>query len=116
VAFALEMFRSFPLELSGAMRKHQLQLADRQCRMAELSQRVQDTVVLLVTALYAEQQKNEVTKAAADILCQDLRRKLTGQRPSDSYFHDVAKLADRVIAGEFNELADVPREQIMMPY
>ena len=47
-------------EISGAMRKHQLKLADRQCRMAELSQRVQDTVVMLVTALWGHQQKNEV--------------------------------------------------------
>ncbi len=30
------------LEISGVMVKHQLKLADRQCRMAELSQRLQD--------------------------------------------------------------------------
>jgi len=35
------------------MRKHQLKLPDRQCRMAELSQRVQDVVTILVTALWA---------------------------------------------------------------
>ena len=73
------------------MVKHQLKLADRQCRMAELSQRVQDTVTMLVTALWAHQQKNEVAVAAADILCQDLRRKLTGERPSDRYFRDVGR-------------------------
>src|SRR5262249_6598135 len=99
VAFALDRFQRFPRELSGAMRKHQLKLADRQCRMAELSQRVQDTVVLLVTALWAHHRKNEVTTAAADILCQDLRRKLTGKRPTDRYFRDASKLADLVIGG-----------------
>src|SRR5262249_48285697 len=52
LAFALTMFQRHPRELSDAMRKHQLKLADRQCRMAELSQRVQDTVVLVVTALW----------------------------------------------------------------
>ena len=35
------------------MTKHQLKLADRQCRMAELSQRVQDLVVILATSLWA---------------------------------------------------------------
>ena len=63
------------------MRKHQLKLAGRQCRMAELSQRVQDTVVLLVTALWAHQAKTPTTIMAADVMCQDLRCKLRGARP-----------------------------------
>jgi alkylation response protein AidB-like acyl-CoA dehydrogenase len=116
LAFALRQFQRFPVEISGAMRKHQLKLADRQCRMAELSQRVQDTVVLLVTALWGHQQKQEAATAAADMLCQDLRRKLTGQRPSDSYFRDAARLADLVIAGGFDDLAGVPRTDILMRY
>jgi alkylation response protein AidB-like acyl-CoA dehydrogenase len=116
VSFALDAFHGAPREISAAMRKHQLKLADRQCRMAELSQRVQDMVVLLVTALWAHQQRDETAGAAADILCQDLRRKLTGQRPSDSYFRDAGKLADAVIGGGFEALAGVPRTEILMPY
>lgn len=116
VTFALRMFRRFPLELSGAMRKHQLKLADRQCRIAELSQRVQDAVVLLVTALWGKKQKDEASIAAADILCQDLRRKLTGERPSDRYFRDASKLADMVIGGGFEVIAGAPRAEIMMKY
>jgi hypothetical protein len=98
------------------MRKHQLKLADRQCRMAELSQRVQDVVVLLVTALWGHQQKDPVAVGAADILCQDLRRKLTGKRPSDWYFRDASKLADMIIGGGFEALVGAPREAILMPY
>jgi alkylation response protein AidB-like acyl-CoA dehydrogenase len=116
VAFALNLFRGFPLELSGTMRKHQLKLADRQCRMAELSQRVQDAVILLVTALWGGQQTNEAAVAAADILCQDLRRKLTGERPSDRYFRDASKLADVIIRGGFDALAGAPRAEILMRY
>jgi alkylation response protein AidB-like acyl-CoA dehydrogenase len=116
LAFALRHFQRFPAEISGTMRKHQLKLADRQCRMAELSQRVQDTVVLLVTALWAHRQGKEAAVAAADILCQDLRRRLTGARPSDAYFRDAGRLADLVLAGGFEELADVPRADILMPY
>ena len=116
VAFALAQFPRFPMELSGAMRKHQLKLADRQCRMAELSQRVQDTVVMLVTALWATKQSSPVAVAAADILCQDLTRKLTGQRPPDSYFRAAGQLADTIIAGGFEELAGVPRGEILMRY
>jgi alkylation response protein AidB-like acyl-CoA dehydrogenase len=116
VGFALEQFKKSPVELSGAMRKHQLKLADRQCRMAELSQRLQDVVTILVTALWANQQKDQVTIGAADILCQDLRRKLTGARPSDRYFRDASKLADVIIGGGFEALAGVPREEILMKY
>jgi acyl-CoA dehydrogenase len=116
VDFALESFGRHRKELSAAMVKHQLKLADRQCRMTELSQRVQDTVVMLVTALWGGGQKNEVAVSAADIMCQDLRRKLTGARPSDSYFRDVGRLADLILAGGFEGLAGVPAAEILMRY
>jgi hypothetical protein len=84
--------------------------------MAELSQRVQDVVTILVTALWGQRQKDEAAVAAADMLCQDLRRKLTGQRPTDKYFRDAGKLADLILAGGFETLAGVPRQEIMMKY
>lgn len=46
VAFAQRMLARLPLEVSGAMVKHQLKLADRQCRLAHLSRRVQDTIIM----------------------------------------------------------------------
>ena len=49
-------------------------------------------------------------------MCQDLRRKLTGERPSDRYFKDVGKLAEMILAGGFEELAGIPREEILMSY
>jgi hypothetical protein len=98
------------------MRKHQLKLADRQCRMAEVSQRVQDTVVLLVTALWADKQKSEAVVAATDLLCQDLHRKLTGGRPSDAYLRQVGQVADMILAGGYEALAGVPAEEILMRY
>ncbi len=116
LAFALDRFGRFPSEISAVLRKHQLKLADRQCRIAELSQRVQDTLVILVTALWAHGQRDEVAVAAADILCQDLRRKLTGKRPSDRYFRDVGQLADMILSGGFEVLTGVPREEILMRY
>jgi acyl-CoA dehydrogenase len=116
INFAIDQFGKAPVELSRAMVKHQLKLADRQSRMAELSQRVQDTVTILVTALWGQRQKDEAAIAAADILCQDLQRKLTGQRPTDKYFRDTGKLADLILAGGFESLAGVPRQEIMMKY
>jgi acyl-CoA dehydrogenase len=116
VDFALEMFGTLRGEVSAAMEKYQLKLADRQCMMAELSQRVQETVVILVTALWGHRQKGAASVAAADIVCQDLRRKLTGKRPDGKYFKAVAELADVILKGGFEELAGVPRGEIMMKY
>jgi alkylation response protein AidB-like acyl-CoA dehydrogenase len=116
VDFALAQFKRARLELSAALRKHQLKLADRQCRIAELSQRVQDVVTVLVTALWAHQQKDEAVTAAADMLCQDLRRKLTGRRPSDASFREAGRLADVILGGGFETLAGVPRDEILMKY
>jgi alkylation response protein AidB-like acyl-CoA dehydrogenase len=116
VDFALESFGRLRGEVTGAMEKYQLKLADRQCRMAELSQRLQDNVVILVTALWSHRQGHDAAIAAADILCQDLRRKLTGKRPSDHYFRDASKLADVILSGGFEAIAGVPRDEIMMKY
>ena len=74
------------------------------------------TITMLVTALWAHQQKSEVAVAAADILCQDLRRKLTGERPSDSYFRDVGRVADLVLSGGYEALTGVERAEILMRY
>jgi alkylation response protein AidB-like acyl-CoA dehydrogenase len=116
VDFALEGFGRLRGEVAGAMEKYQLKLADRQCRMAELSQRIQENLVLLVTALWGHRQGKEASIAAADILCQDLRRKLTGERPSDHYFRDASRLADVILSGGFEAIAGVPREEILMKY
>jgi len=116
VDFAMEMLNSSPIELSEAMVKHQLKLADRQCRIAEMSQRVQDTIIILVTSLWAHQQGDETIIAAADILCQDLTRKLTGERPSDQYFRACGKLADMIIAGGMPSLNGIHKDEIIFPY
>ncbi|MFO0928231.1 MAG: hypothetical protein U0736_14530 [Gemmataceae bacterium] len=50
VDLAIGLFARHRKEITATMVKHQLKLADRQCRMAELSHRVQDTLTMLVTA------------------------------------------------------------------
>lgn len=114
--FALEQLHQSPVELSENMVKHQLKLPDRQCRIAEMSQRVQDAIIILVTALWAHNDGDKVRIAAADILCQDLTRKLTGERPSDEYFKACSKLADLIIAGEYKEIQGINKEEILLSY
>jgi acyl-CoA dehydrogenase len=104
------------LEISGVMTRHQLKLADRQCRMAELSQRVQDLVVILATSVWAGHQSSALVQDAADILCQDLTRKLTGKRPTDAYYRAVTKLGAKIAEGGFEAIAGLQAEPILMPY
>ena len=104
------------VEISKVMAKHQLKLADRQCRMAELSQRLQDLVVILATSLWGAQQSSPLVRDAADILCQDLTRKLNGTRPTDAYFRAVTKLGAKIAEGGFEEIAGIEADEILMNY
>lgn len=114
--YAVNFLQSSRREISGTMSKHQLGLADRQCRMSELSGRLQDAVTILCTSLYAARQDDEVVRIAADVFCQDLTRKLKGARPSDRYFRNVSKLGAAIVEGGFKSIAGVEAGEIMMPY
>jgi hypothetical protein len=115
--FAADWLQRSALAIDGVMRKHQLALADRQCRMAFLSQQIQDAVTILCTSLYAgARSTDEVIRAAADVLCQDLTRKLTGKPPSDRYFRTVTKLGETIADGGFQSIAGLHPDEILMPY
>jgi alkylation response protein AidB-like acyl-CoA dehydrogenase len=114
--FACRMLPKMSLEIDGAMRKHQLKLADRQLRMSDLSARVQKLVTILCTSLYAAGQSDEIVKSAADILCQDLTRELSGAHPSDRYYRAVTTLGEQIAAGGFASIAGVEAQKVLMPY
>jgi alkylation response protein AidB-like acyl-CoA dehydrogenase len=104
------------LQISRVMSKHQFKLADRQCRMLELSRRIQNLVVILTTSVWAGHQANPLIQSAADILCQDLARSLTGQPPTDSFFRAVTRLGELIAEGGFEAIAGLESEPILMPY
>ncbi|MCA9202061.1 MAG: acyl-CoA/acyl-ACP dehydrogenase [Planctomycetales bacterium] len=114
--FAAEQLQASPLEISGVMRKHQLKLADRQCRMSELSARIQKLIVMLCTSLYAGRQNDELVRSAADVICRDLRRELTGERPSDRDQRATVKLGEAILDGGFRSLAGIEPDEILMRY
>ncbi|MCA9118959.1 MAG: acyl-CoA/acyl-ACP dehydrogenase [Planctomycetaceae bacterium] len=114
--FAAAGLQNSPLEISGTMRKHQLKLADRQCRMSELSLRIQKLVVMLCTSLYGARHDDEVIRDAADLMCQDLARELTGRRPSDRYFRHATQLGAAIADGKFKSINGLHPDEILMPY
>jgi alkylation response protein AidB-like acyl-CoA dehydrogenase len=114
--YAHRQLQAAALEISRLMRRFQLKLADRQCRMAELSSRVQKLVVMLVTALYAGSADDVIAQQAADVLCLDLRRELTGRRPSDRDFRLVTRLGATLASNGWKELASIDPAPVLMPY
>lgn len=114
--FAARGLQKSRLWIDSVMTKHQLKLADRQCAMAELSQRIQDLVVMLTVSLFAGKHQDEVVRTAADVLCQDLRRKLTGARPTNQYFRTVTKLGETIATGGFKSVANVEAKEVLMRY
>lgn len=114
--FAVEELQRSPIEVSGTMRKHQLKLADRQCRMSELSARIQKLIVILCTSMHASQQENAIMQQAADVACQDLRRELSGRRPTDRYFRTATRLGQAIVDGGVNDFIETVPDEILMRY
>jgi hypothetical protein len=113
--FACDALQRMAVEISGTMFKFQLALADRQCRMAELSLRCQDLITILCTSLYGARQENEMLRDAADVMCQELAQKYTGRRPANSYFRQVTELGAAIAEGGFPGL-EIDAGEILMPY
>jgi hypothetical protein len=114
--FACDRLQRMALEISNTMSRFQLKLADRQCRMAELSLRCQDLITILTTSLYGARQSDTIVQDAAEIMCHNLRQKLLGRRPSNAYFRRVTDLGAAIAGGEFRSIAGVDADEIMMPY
>ena len=114
--FACERLQRMALEISGTMSRFQLKLADRQCRMAELSLRCQDLITILTTSLYGARHDEPIVRDAADIMCQSLRQKLLGRRPSNHYYRRVTELGAAIAEGQFRSIAGVEADAILMPY
>jgi alkylation response protein AidB-like acyl-CoA dehydrogenase len=114
--FAAKGLRRSRLRIDSLMTKHQLKLADRQCAMADLSQQIQDLVVMLTTSLYAGKQEDPLVRAAADVMCHELKRRVTGGRPTSQYLRLVTKLGESIANGGFKAIAGVEAPEILMSY
>jgi hypothetical protein len=116
VRFAQKRLSRSGMSISGSMRKFQLSLADRQCRMSEISSTLQNAIVMLVTSLYAAESDDPITQQAADAVCRDLRRRITGEKISDRDFRQVTQLGALVADQGWNELRGAAPDEILMPY
>jgi alkylation response protein AidB-like acyl-CoA dehydrogenase len=114
--FASEFLAAQSFEISAAMRTYQLKLADRQCAMIELSQRIQDAVVMLVTSLHAANQSDRMTQDAAEVVCSQLWRKLNSVRANHRDWRKLTELGGAIAQSGWSELEGVESDTIMMKY
>lgn len=114
--FATRFLRRSRLEISAVMRKHQLKLPDRQCRMAELSGRIQNAVVMLCTSLYGARHADPLVGSAAWSICSHLQRQLCGTRASDRDLRHLVKLGESIADGECQLIEGIEPGKILMPY
>ena len=114
--FAASFLQAMSFEISATMRKHQLKLADRQSRMAELSSRVQTAVVILCTSMYAGRHENPTIQNAGDVLATTLTNQLLGRRSTDRHLRAQTALGAFVAKHSFPGLEDVTPSPILMPY
>ena len=114
--FACTQLQKMAMEVDTTMNKFQLSLADRQCRMAELSGRCQDLITILCTSLYGARQSDEIIRTSADIACQELIQKFTGKRPSNRFYKQVTQLGEAIADGGFKSIAGLEPDEILMAY
>ena len=114
--YASEFLASQAFDISAAMRTYQLKLADRQCAMNELSQRIQDAVVMLVTCLHATGESDSLTRDAAEVVCGQLWRKLSGGRINHRDWRKLTELGGAIAQSGWSELEGVDSDTIMMKY
>ena len=114
--FACDRLHALAVEISQTMSKYQLALADRQCRMVELSARTQNLIVILATALYAARQEDALIRDAADLMCRELRYKVSYRKPSDRYYRHATRLGEAIAEGQYKDIADVQADAILMQY
>jgi alkylation response protein AidB-like acyl-CoA dehydrogenase len=83
-------------ELRAAQHQQGVQLAARQCWLAELSGRIQRLIVQLVVQQYRAEQSDDRVRQAAIVLMDDLQRQLRGHRPSEDEYQRVVELGRQV--------------------
>ena len=110
--FAIKNLQSSAWEISSLMRKYQLKLADKQCRMSILSRKIQNLITMMVTVCYAFAKADTMTGFIADVSCENLKNKITGSHPTDEQIRKSVSLG-AVLA---DQRGDNDLDSVLMRY
>ena len=94
--FAIKGLQKSAWEISGLMRKYQLGLADKQCRMSIVSRKIQNLITIMVTVCYAYAQADYMSAFIADVSCENLKNKITGKHPTDAQIRKSVRLGEAI--------------------
>ena len=97
------------------MSKHQLGLADRQCRMSELRSGCKTLVISFARPLRGAAERRSRSAGGRHRL-PGPTRKLTGKRPSDRYYRRVTKLGESDRRWRLQKHRRAHPDEIMMLY
>ena len=110
VAFAATELQSTGWELSSLMRKYQLKLADKQCRISLLSKKIQNLITIIVTSTYASAIDDDLTYRICKVSCDNLSNSINGSLPTDDQIRRSVRL------GKELSNRDVAFDSILMKY
>tara|TARA_R100001132_G_C3193957_1_gene44528 strand:- start:70 stop:543 length:474 start_codon:yes stop_codon:yes gene_type:complete len=118
-AFAAKNLQGTGKELSSLMRKYQLKLGDRQCRISLLSRKIQHLVTIIVTCTYASifeweckptEAENDIVIRTAEVACDNLYNNIIGRHPTDK------QIKRSVLLGQEISNQEVDFDSILMKY
>ena len=110
--FAIKGLQKSAWEISGLMRKYQLGLADKQCRMSIVSRKIQNLITIMVTVCYAYAQADYMSAFIADVSCENLKNKITGKHPTDAQIRKSVRLGEAIA----DKRGDRGYDSILMKY
>ncbi len=114
--FAIEQLRHSRAEIESLRQTYRNELWEQQCQIHAISSRIQKQIVLLCISHYGARQDRDIVRAAAEVLCRDLRRELSGERPSDQDWQMIDRLGTAILDGGFPGVPEGPIESILMRY
>jgi hypothetical protein len=94
--FAIRGLQKSAWEISALMRRHQLGLADRQCRMSILSRKIQNLTTIMATVCYAFSKGDQLSAEIANVSCDNLVNKITGKHPTDAQIKKSVALGKKM--------------------
>ena len=112
--FAIKNLQRSRLEISKLMRRYQLKLPDRQCRMSILSRKIQHLITMLVTVGYTSSNYDQLTARIAEVACENLKNKILGCHPTDDQIKKSVKLGKQLGSQQWGNRTDI--HTILMRY
>ena len=96
VSVAAKELQATGKELSALMRKYQLKLGDKQCRISMLSRKIQNLVTVIVTCTYASMFDNDVITKTAEVACDNLCNSISGNNQTDEQIKRSVALGQQI--------------------